>query len=50
MTTIELKFIYERGMKFCATSDQHDYIHSYDEDSILGDSYDCVHCDAFQVG
>jgi hypothetical protein len=47
---IELKFIYERGMKFCATDEQHHYVHSYDPNSRLGDSYDCVHCDDFQVG
>lgn len=46
----ELKFIYERGSKFCATYEQHDYVHSYDPDSLLGDSYDCRFCDDFQVG
>jgi hypothetical protein len=25
-TQIELKFIYERGMKFCATDEQHHYV------------------------
>ena len=49
-TATELKFIYERGYKFCATYEQHDYVHSYDADSLLGDSYDCKHCDDFQVG
>lgn len=49
-TQTKLQFVYERGMKFCATSDQHDYTHSYDPASMLGDSYDCVHCDDFQVG
>lgn len=46
----ELRFIYERGYKFCATYEQHEYVHSYDPDSLLGDSYDCKHCDDFQVG
>jgi hypothetical protein len=49
-TQTELKFIYERGNKFCATDEQHHYVHSYDPTSRLGDSYDCVHCDDFQVG
>ena len=35
---------------FCATYEQHDYIHNYDPDSILGDSYQCRYCDDFQVG
>jgi hypothetical protein len=25
-------------------------VHSYDPDSLLGDSYDCKFCDDFQVG
>jgi hypothetical protein len=45
-----LKFKYENGNKFCATNEQHDYRHSYDPNSILGDSYDCIYCDDFQVG
>lgn len=45
-----LKFKYENGNKFCATHEQHDYRHSYDPNSRLGDSYDCIYCDDFQVG
>ena len=45
-----LKFKYENGHKFCATHEQHDYRHSYDPNSRLGDSYDCIYCDDFQVG
>jgi len=46
----KLKYVYQNGNKFCATNEQHDYVHSYDPNSLLGDSYDCVHCDDFQVG
>lgn len=46
----ELKFIYRNGDKFCATDEQHDYVHGYDPDSLLGDYYDCKFCDDFQVG
>lgn len=35
---------------FCATEDQHDYVHEFVEDSKLGDWYQCRYCDAFQVG
>jgi hypothetical protein len=49
-TQTKVQFIYERGYKFCATQEQHEYVHSYDDDSILGDSYDCKYCDDFQVG
>jgi hypothetical protein len=49
-TQTKLKFKYERGYKFCATNQQHDYVHSYDLDSLLGDSYECKFCDDFQVG
>jgi hypothetical protein len=49
-TQTELKFIYERGSMFCATYEQHDYVHGYDPDSLLGDWYQCKFCDDFQVG
>ena len=35
---------------FCATEEQHDYIHEFVEGSKLGDWYQCRYCDAFQVG
>ena len=46
----KLEYVYQNGNKFCATYEQHDYIHSYDPNSLLGDSYDCRYCDDFQVG
>ncbi len=49
-TEQELKYIYVNGNKFCATDEQHDYIHGYDPNSRLGDFYDCRYCDDFQVG
>ncbi len=49
-TKQELKYIYVNGNKFCATDEQHDYVHGYDPNSLLGDFYDCRYCDDFQVG
>ena len=50
MQTKVRSFIRRGDDVFCATDDQHDYIHEFVEDSLLGDWYQCRHCDAFQVG
>ena len=49
-TKQKLEFVYRNEDKFCATYEQHEYVHEYDPTSILGDAYYCVHCDDFQVG
>jgi len=48
--TKQRTYIRRGDFQFCATQEQHDYIHNYDPRSILGDSYQCRYCDDFQVG
>lgn len=46
----QMKFIYTKNEKFCADYSQHNIIHGYDYESILGDFYYCSFCDHIQVG
>ena len=48
-TKKKLQFIYRGDEKFCATEDQHNYVFVYAPYLSSGKSYDCVHCDDFQV-
>ncbi len=45
----QLKFVYRGNEKFCATDEQHEMEFVYSPYLSSGKSYDCIHCDHFQV-
>lgn len=40
----------EPPQRFCDKDDEHNIVHEFDPESLLGDSYYCSKCDWWQVG